>query len=1292
MANGLETDLRQLIADHRLLVVVGSGVSIAATKNAPAASWPGLLKLGAARCRELDPTLDAAWEQRVLGEITSGRLSDMLSAAEKISGELRAPAGPEFARWLHETVGALKAKDRAVLDALRGLGVPLVTTNYDSLLEEATGLPTATWRDQNQVFRVLRGEEQTILHVHGHWKQPDSVVLGIRAYEVVRQDAHEQAVIRALAMTQSLLFVGCGDGLSDPNFKPFLSWLRGINPRNEARHYRLALASEVQTLQAQHPPEERILVLSYGEQHADLAGFLRDLAPAQAVPTPPPLPVPPDVAAPTPPTAPSTKIVPRGLLSFECEDHEWYLRLVPGPRTLRNLPSSLAFWKAQIEQGDPDRTFKVGLIFGPSGCGKSSLVKAGLLPALASFVLPIYVEATGDTTEARLLNALRRALPELPAGLTLSQACAVLVTQRELLGGRKVVLLLDQFEQWLDAHRAGTAGELTNALRCCDGARLQAVLLVRDEFFRAVKRLLTSLGVSIQEGCNFAIVDLFDPSHARDVLIEYGRAFERLADPPNPRQEEFLSQVVASLQNSEGLVVCVQLVLLSEMLKRREWTLDNFDQEGGAKGVGVRFLRESFDARSANPDHKVCARAARAVLDKLLPESGGNIKGHSRPATELRQVAAQADASVDFTRLLQILQELRLVTPTEREATGGEAPDSPPATAQTEPCYQLTHDYLVLPLRTWLAEGKDLADRARLAVNTRADQWRQEKSLRSLPDPVEWLLILLLAPRTTVLQRAMFRAATVFHAVSVAVVVMLALFGFAVWKSLQGREAGNMVQQFLATPPAYLDFAVDKLRPLQAHARSLLQAQLDRADVTVTRERQLNAALALAAFGDVRVTNLLASVSLPNCLCSNLVRALEPANAAALSAIPERIRQASSPDERARLATVAWGLGDLAPLRELTKTNANPANRTAFIHGYPQWPGDPLPLEALLNKMQLLPEYADLRSAVCAALGRIPWDTNAAAAPAQARLVGRLAKLYAAAPDGGTHGAAAYALTRWGQALPPLPTTLQPAPDCGWFVNGAGMTMVRIPDGKFNMGSTKSEWDDERPVHEVTPTNSFFLSDREVTVALFRQFTNEVARATNMPPFERLTNWVGEDTDYSPATNCPVQQVNWFDAVKFCNWLSRREGRTPCYRASSSTNWTCDFQATGYRLPTEAEWEYACRAVSQSRYTFGDDKKLLREYAWYSVNSSSRTWPAGSKLPNLWGTFDLHGNLREWCNNLYGSYRPRSVGFRVLRGGSWYDDDPADLSCSYRDFNRPDFRDDDVGFRCVVGGVGSAPR
>ena len=195
------------------------------------------------------------------------------------------------------------------------------------------------------------------------------------------------------------------------------------------------------------------------------------------------------------------KIIPKGLRSFDEQDADFFLELLPGPRDRDGLPESIRFWKRKIEQIDPDLTFKVGLIYGPSGCGKSSLVKAGLLPRLGKHVLPVYIEATAEETEARLLKGLRKACPELPQGKGLVDSLANLRRGRILPPERKVLLVLDQFEQWLHARRGEENTELIAALRHCDGEHLQALVLVRDDFWMAATRFMRGLEIRLIEEC-----------------------------------------------------------------------------------------------------------------------------------------------------------------------------------------------------------------------------------------------------------------------------------------------------------------------------------------------------------------------------------------------------------------------------------------------------------------------------------------------------------------------------------------------------------------------------------------------------------------------------------------------------------------------------------------------------------------------------------------------------------------------------------------------------------------------
>ena len=224
------------------------------------------------------------------------------------------------------------------------------------------------------------------------------------------------------------------------------------------------------------------------------------------------------------------KIVPKGLRSFDAHDADFFLELLPGPRDREGLPESVRFWKTRIEETDPDNTFSVGLIYGPSGCGKSSLVKAGLLPRLSQDVIAVYIESTPEETEARLLYGLRKRCPALEDNLSLKESLAALRRGQGIPIGKKVLIVLDQFEQWLHARKQVEHTDLVQALRQCDGGRLQCIVMVRDDFWMAATRFMREVEVRLVEASNSAAVDLFPIRHAEKVLAAFGRAFGALPD------------------------------------------------------------------------------------------------------------------------------------------------------------------------------------------------------------------------------------------------------------------------------------------------------------------------------------------------------------------------------------------------------------------------------------------------------------------------------------------------------------------------------------------------------------------------------------------------------------------------------------------------------------------------------------------------------------------------------------------------------------------------------------------
>jgi len=269
-----------------------------------------------------------------------------------------------------------------------------------------------------------------------------------------------------------------------------------------------------------------------------------------------------------------------------------------------------------------------------------------------------------------LLKGLRRQAPDLPGHLGLIETLAALRRGQFLTASQKVLLVLDQFEQWLHAKRNEANTELVQALRQCGGGRLQCIVMVRDDFRMAATRFMRDLEVRLVEAENSAAVDLFPIRHAEKVLAAFGRAFGELpanAKDDSKEQQQFIEQTVAGLAQ-ESKVISVRLALFAEMVKGKPWTPATLKSIGGTEGVGVAFLEETFTASTAPPQHRLHQKAAQAVLKALLPEAGTDIKGHMRSQEELLKASGYANRPRDFEELLRVLDsEVRLITPTDPE-------------------------------------------------------------------------------------------------------------------------------------------------------------------------------------------------------------------------------------------------------------------------------------------------------------------------------------------------------------------------------------------------------------------------------------------------------------------------------------------------------------------------------------------------------------------------------------------------------------------------------------------------
>jgi serine/threonine protein kinase/formylglycine-generating enzyme required for sulfatase activity len=1160
------------------------------------------------------------------------------------------------------------------------------------------------------------------------------------------------------------------------------------------------------------------------------------------------------------------RIVPKGLRSFDEHDADFFLELLPGPRDRDGLPDSIRFWKTLIEETDADKTFCVGLVYGPSGCGKSSLVKAGLLPRLSQDVITVYVEATGQETELRLLNGLRKHCPGLPQDLGVKEMLAALRRGEGVAAGTKLLIVLDQFEQWLHTNWEEEHAGFVQALRQCDGGQVQCILMVRDDFWMAITRLMRELEIPLLEGHNSAPVDLFPLRHAEKVLESFGRAFGALpenSEETTAKQKDFIKRAIADL-GQNGKIICVRLALFAEMMKGKPWVPAVLREVGGTAGIGVTFLEETFIASTAPPEHRFHQKAARAVLKALLPASGIDIRGHMRSRDELLKASGYGSRPKDYDDLIRILDsELRLITPTDPEVSAADEP-SEPTTDAGQRCYQLTHDYLVPSLRDWLTRKQRETRRGRteLRFAERAALWIEKPENRHLPSVWEWTNIQLLTDKESWSepQRKMMGRASRYHVLRAASLTIL--IGLLVWVGLESyaaiRSAGLVGSLATAETSDVADI-VEELGRFRRWAKPRLETMLRDADegskeqlhaslallrsdpsqvaylkdrlVTATPEQlpvlrdalrphqdQLKAYLwdKLTKSGDRESTSVLqtaaaladydtrnnawvnvvdrvadAMVSVNPVFLRQWMQALRPVKErllGPLSAIclnrdgthsesqqnlatniladyaadnPEFLAEVLLDAEPSQFNTLfplferhqedAIALlepeiaGKLVALQEgqpLDTTGERPSAATVEqsedAHGLVEeqlirrqanaaaallrldccetvWPlfrhsPDPRLRSWLIHRAcPLGVDYATI-------VDRLKQETDASAQRALVLSLGEFNNLSPSVradvtehlrvllrndPDPGVHGASEWLLRRWGETgkVEEVEDEFASGEIEGerhWYVNGQGQTMVLVQvPGIFFMGSPETEQDrsTNEVLHRRRITRSFVIASKEVTVEQFQTCLRKT------PSLKHTYT-----KKYAPHDDCPQAGVTWYEAAAYCRWLSEQENIPEdqmCYppidEIKDGMTLPPDYLSrTGYRLPTEAEWEYACRAGTVTSYCYGQTGELLSSYAWYLANTQERTWPVASLKPNDLGLFDMHGNVYEWCQESARSYTTAengtpsedledtstvsSEGFRVLRGGSFVNPSSPVRSAS-RTKLQPATRSNDCGFR-----------
>ncbi|WP_010585078.1 bifunctional serine/threonine-protein kinase/formylglycine-generating enzyme family protein [Schlesneria paludicola] len=1107
-------------------------------------------------------------------------------------------------------------------------------------------------------------------------------------------------------------------------------------------------------------------------------------------------------------------IEPKGLRSFDRNDAGFFLELLPGPRDRNGLPESVKFWKERIE-AVPAETFRVGVIYGPSGCGKSSFLKAGVLPQLGDSVLPVYVESTPIETETRLLKSIRKACPELSNELGLADSMAALRRQSGGDAKPRILIVIDQFEQWLHSRPKDEACELVRAIRQCDGNRLQCLITVRDDFWMALTNFMHDVEVRLIPESNLAAVDLFSLRHATKVLTALGHAYHIL--PPNPgqidsEQKAFIRQAVSELATNDK-VIPVQLSLFAEMFKDKSWSLATLKDVGGTEGVGVAFLEETFNGRAASPLLRLHQKAARAVLRALLPDDSTGIKGQMRSYEELLEISGYSDTPEELSTLLHLLDcDLRLIAPTDPEGLDTQQATVASSLQHQGRYYHLTHDYLVPSLQEWLTrkQKETRKGRAELLLADRAAVWSKKPSNRTLPSFFEWISILAFAGKGAKREsRQVLRRSRAYYGTrgSVAALILFAVF-FGVRSQVAMARATAMVESLLSARADDVPKIIESLKPYRAIANPLLQSIVQSPDsgraprlhaamalfpVDRTQEESVYAGLlsaapdeflpicgGLASWGDcdeliprmwgvlrdpqhdagqrlraaVGVANvdhasvqkdeahwrevsgfvvkqLVAEVGKNLGRFDQWVAVLRPVRSVLFFELDRVFSKLDESDVDRYVAAMILAdfaaddpprLVDLAvratekeyqvfvPRLKAQKDTTYPllideyktmipedvsrderfrigkrkAHAAVALMEFDQFEpmqsflvpmsADPTIssyVENRISKLATRPEslirmleIADVnfRSALLRMLAKVSIDQL----PPDLRqgLIRIAANVYAMDPNPGVHSAAEWALKNWNEVdqLGRLHATISEKPELtrDWYRNKRGITMLVFREPTTVMvGSPPGEFErdasDEAQVLK-TISRTFALSATEITLKDFLEF---------LPDFRH------KGRTEAPTEDCPVSAIPWHHGAEFCLFLSRLEGIPEdqyCYRKDGDDliPYPDYLHRTGYRLPTEAEWEYVCRAGAVTAFTWGDDLSIANHYAYTIQNGQGHPWPVGSLCPNRFGAFDMHGNVAEWVHDRYQDVRvagddteeeidPDEESAKVVKGSSFGD-------------------------------------
>ncbi len=949
-----------------------------------------------------------------------------------------------------------------------------------------------------------------------------------------------------------------------------------------------------------------------------------------------------DPSRPSAPSAPSgppsssrvlAEIVPRGLRAFDQTDSEFFLQLLPGPVDRHGIPQSLRFLLSRLGTEHQVDSIPIMVIYGPSGSGKSSLIRAGLMPRLPNDVIPIYIDCTTDNLCQTIRDRLHREFAEMREVTDLADLIRQIRQGQFLRAQDKILLVLDQFEQWLSRPEALEPNELTEALRQCEASRIQVVLLLRDDFWMTATLFLKELGQRIEDGRNALVIPLFDERHARRVLEMFGRAHGALppaSTPLNKQQKKFIEQAVSAIAK-QGKVVCIHLVVLAETIKDREWGQRDYQSLGGWEGIGREYIAGIFNNPQTPSFVKRHADDAWHILRLLLPHGQEKIKGQALPLVTVQNRSGLTQHDTRFQELVRFLEfEARLIAPLEDE-NALESNESKSQENRSNALYGLTHDFLVAPIRAWgqAIQNETPAGRAEHLFQHLAQQWELTGDKRFLPSLGDYQRILRFVPQPTKHRFKKYWNATQVKAwrqLTILGLLVLSL-GWIVRERIRA-DYRNRAELFLSSPGSTANSYLEELPTMRSWAKQVFQTNL----ASTKLQKQFRAQCALwkpSSTSNSELKSLLALWSqVDPSEFGILLSILRPHALNVLPAVREKFLTDLPLIQKARTAILAQHLGDADLVQSMCSLSSDPNLRSTIME---QWLELPCDWGLLLGDQDTMVDKIPgdyLHAVFCTMAQLSPAEIN----DSDLQRITKTAKdVFQSHPSAGAHTSAKSLLIHWNQNIEnPYP---QPPKDASWkyveipFQTKSGVVepllFVQIPAGKVPLTDELIAEMKLDPATSAQIDEAFWISAYEAPQSLFDEFIS------SLPADHPCLKVVGSSDLEAGflANKQPASRVafsSWLQAVYFCNWLSESVlNCQPTYEISEAKLAHRTTHTKGFRLPTFSEHDRAQRAESNTTYYFGDDPALLDRHIQLGTLNSAML--GGLFIPNGFGCFDLLG-------------------------------------------------------------------